>query len=363
MCRWSPDVRHWPRWLLAVVMVAGALVPVLPAHAITHAVPTGENYAAVGAAWLLITCCDDNDHNEAIEIPPYRPDNAVGTSGILIAPNVFLTTGSSFRNGRHVAVTFKNPLGAPPNPPPAPYDPFNPPPSDFTDPSTVYSGYVYYLPGFDFEDAHTRAGYDLAVVILDRAVTGVPLGTLAPIGSLKTGAKSFTAVTYGSPTKDPDTKDFQRRTSTWKLEKSSETTARLSGSQRHKVCDGDLGGPLFNQSGAATALIFKNSAFCKYGVTAAYRLDTARVYNFLCAVGNGQLNEVSIDNDLDPATGAQPVHYAAVVNPSVLTSAYCGAGGTTSQTDAATPHADHQQREHRHHEHGGGHHRAHGQRR
>jgi hypothetical protein len=314
--------------LVVLALIAGLLLPAAPARAIVGS--STENagaYPYVGAAWLLVNCCDENDEPYANPIPPLLSqedgDNRVRSTGILIAPNVFLTEGAQYRNGRRVAVSFKNPL--------APPDPLEPGvPSDFTDPDSVYEGYVYHLPGLDRETEERPIPRDAAVIILDEAVPWFDPDErprLAPLGALDDalGAEqtALTAVSYGPDIDDPAAWDVQRRTSQWDLTDLSASFATLHAPD-HWVCDGDQGAPLYNEEGQVTALLTIGAEFCEESEQAdGYRLDTRETRDFLCAVATDPLDTVEVDNDPDPDKGPSAVTYAPIVDAELLSSEFC----------------------------------------
>jgi hypothetical protein len=314
--------------MAALVIAVGVLLPTFPAAAIVGSTTDNAHaYPYVGAAWLLINCCDEHEEPYLNPIPPLlsqeEGDNRIRTTGILIAPNVFLTEGAQYRNGRRVAISFKNPIA-----PPAPLAPGVP--SDFTDPGTVYEGSAYHLPGLDRETDERPIPRDLAIIILDKSVPWFNVDEsprLAPIGALEKVRQSthpkLIAVSYGPDTDDPATWDVQRRTSQWELTSLSDAFATFEAPDRF-VCDGDQGAPIYDESGQVTALLTIGIRFCEEpGLADGYRLDTVEVRDFLCDVASGSLATVEVDNDPDPDRGPAAVNYAAIVDPHILSRQHC----------------------------------------
>jgi hypothetical protein len=327
--------------LLALVLILGLLLPALPARAIvdSHALDDPGDYPYVGAAWLVLNCCDDEGNPFVNSIPPDLPpgDNRVRTTGVLVAPNVFLTGGTQYRNGRRVAVTFENPIQT------ADF-------TDFYDPGSnpdgiAFAGFVFHMPGLDRGDDSTFAAFDLAVIVLDHPVPdalGVPIAPIAAEGALDAGGKKanrLRAVSYGPHNHKPHTWDFQRRTSRWEVTKRKATSLKLKGnSSDHFVCDGDQGTPLHTRSGDVAALFFIGPTFCdKEKVADAIRLDTAQARAFLCQVGREEFVDANgdpIENPNFPLLGSEgALDYPEVVEPEVLTDEFCAGSASAQSAD------------------------------
>jgi V8-like Glu-specific endopeptidase len=347
MCRWTRVERFSRlRLLLGLVLTLGVLLPALPAAAIVGRDDLAHpgDYPYVGAAWLVLNCCDDKGNPFPNPIPPDLSqsdrDNTVRTTGVLISPNVFLTEGAQYRNGRRVAVTFQNPITR----------------GDFTDiynrtsnpGGTTFEGYVFHLPGLDRNDDSTYAGFDLAAIVLDFPVPAsahVPFAKLAAVGALdptkKAKSQEFTAISYGPNNHDPSTWDFVRRSSSWQPKKIEATSVHFKGENHdYFVCDGDQGAPFLNKAGEVAALLYIGPTFCdKNQVADGYRVDTPLVRQFLCNVGTeGYLDAAAIPNPNYPLLGdAGALDYPDVINPSVLTDIYCD-GSANAQATAADKH-------------------------
>jgi hypothetical protein len=122
--------------------------------------------------------------------------------------------------------------------------------------------------------------HDLAVVVLDSAVTGVTPSALPAAGALEVpgvASQSFTNVGYGYYDRS-FTFDGYRRSSTSSLTTVKPTELRLS-DKPGGVCFGDSGGPrlLGNVVAAVTSTGNKNCT----GQSISYRLDTTAARTFL----------------------------------------------------------------------------------
>ncbi|HEU0115452.1 MAG TPA: hypothetical protein VFQ80_12285 [Thermomicrobiales bacterium] len=302
------------------------------------------DYPYVGAAWLLANCCDDNGDPFLNPIPPDLPagDNRVRTTGILVSPNVVLTEGAQYRNGRWVAVSFQNPL------------------TNFTDfydkdsnpNGTVYRGYVYHLPGLDREDPHTFKQYDLAVIILDQPVKGIDqFAPLAPVGALGAEQQAkgapLTVLSYGPNNNHPATWDFVRRASAWTATKIQETSIHLQGQKKsYFVCDGDQGAPAIDAAGDVTALLYIGPKFCHaHRAADGIRVDTPEARAFLCDVATKPLADVDNANGGLDGVDSPVVVYPKIDSPDVLAqfcdspaAARATAAGNADKTSAGRSH-------------------------
>ena len=353
---WTGAQRFAPsRLLLVLVLSVGTLLPAFPAAAIVGSSDLAHpgDYPYVGAAWLVYNCCDANGDPFLNPIPPDLPpgDNRVRTTGVLIAPNVFLTEGAQYRNGRRVAVTFQNPIER----------------ADFTNiynpnnnpGGTTFEGYVFHMPGLNRDDQSTYAQFDLAVIVLDFPVPWAasgPFARLAAVGALdptkKAKTQALTALSYGPNTNDPATWDFVRRSSSWETQKVQATSTQLKGdSPTYSVCDGDQGAPLVNKAGDVAALLYMGPKICQQNhVADGIRLDTPTVRQFLCNVGTaGYLDAAAIPNP-NPV-GPNPLGYPAISNPNVLTDTYCGESANARHHREHRPHQGKQGGHHHHDKH------------
>jgi hypothetical protein len=399
---------------VAFIAFVALLLPAIPAKAIWGSSPIDRpgKYPYVGAAWLRTNCCYDNppgedpgSYNFVMPNPPLYPfydadgdgdadpeeleGPKVRVNGILIAPNVVLTQGGYFRNGRRLAVSFREQIIDesltldPTQPyPPADFYPGNiainvgpdgvlgPLPNPFIiDPRNVakfdvgaadiYEGYAYQMPGLN-EEENGFVTNDLAVIILDKNVTGVPLVKLSAPGALdQKNALRVSVISYGPQGEEPDLArdadgdwkddafveellspytfwDFSQRQSQWTVTKVEGPRVRLEALQPSYYCDADEGAPFIDdKTGEVAALMTFWPDFCNDKIAYGYRLDTREVYNFLCDVGNGKLVDVPNSNPapgdlyLNDDEGVQPkgvVDYPDVTSDSRTTlHTYCDA--------------------------------------
>jgi hypothetical protein len=190
--------------VVALVLIAGLLLPALPVHAIhgSDPIPDGK-YPYVGGIWIRFNCCVmkeeagepvetyfampnppgypffDEDGDGDVD-PEFLEGPKVRANGVLIAPNVVLTQGAHFGNGRRVGVSFKEQIGD--------IDPEDD--AEFDEGADgVYAGSVYHMPGIDRESEGFIPN-DLAVIVLDENVAendyGSVLATLPALGALNT---------------------------------------------------------------------------------------------------------------------------------------------------------------------------------
>jgi V8-like Glu-specific endopeptidase len=247
------------RWLatfVAATAAAASLAAVAPA--IVGGGPDGNGHPEVGA--LLA--------------PQAYPDGTWETcTGTLIAPTVFLTAAHCDQGVDRVAVTFDSSYDAATG--------------------TAYWGTWHADPRFRKAQSDP---YDLAVVVLDRAVAGVAPARLPAAGSLD-GLKvgdGITAVGYGAqsvtmgkggPTfhyadvRYVATGSVNALTKAWI--RASMNPARGDGG----TCYGDSGGPNFLGAGPTETHIVAGTTITGDAVCRAtnvdYRLDTASARSFL----------------------------------------------------------------------------------
>ena len=148
--------------VMAGIAILAALLLAAPAGAITYGTPDGNRHPQVGA--LLAP-------------QPYSDGTWAACSGTLIAPTVFLTAAHCDLEVDRVAVTFDSS-----------YDPAT---------GTEHWGTWHADP--DYTQAQNDP-HDIAVVVLDQAVTGITPARLPAAGSLdslRVGTR-FTSVGYGA---------------------------------------------------------------------------------------------------------------------------------------------------------------------
>jgi trypsin len=241
-------------WVVAVATLALATA----AGAITYGVPDGNGHPEVGAL-LAQQAFSDGTWEEC--------------SGTLIAPTVFLTAAHCDEGVSRVAVTFDSTYVYPTG--------------------TTYWGTWHADPNYNQRQSDPQ---DLAVVVLDHPVRGIPPARLPAAGSLSglSGDQQFTPVGYGaqSVTSGPGGKIFHyadiRYVATGTLNSIDPTWLRISqnpATGNGGTCYGDSGGPNFLGAGPGETNIL--SATTITGDTACrstnvdYRLDTSSARSFL----------------------------------------------------------------------------------
>lgn len=239
--------------------LAGVLLALLvasPALAITYGVDDGNGHPNVGAL-----------------VGTYSGGQYAYCSGTLIAPIVFLTAAHCGENGEAVIVTF-DPVFA---------DGLN----------TTYTGTFYADPLYT---QRQNISHDLAVVVLDTAVSGITPAQLPTLNQLTTLGKNqqFTAVGYGGQeiTNAPGGKVFTyldtREVATSTFNALNPGYLRLSqnpATGNGGACYGDSGGPNFLGVGAGATNIIAGTTitgdrYCR-STNVTYRLDTPAARAFL----------------------------------------------------------------------------------
>jgi hypothetical protein len=243
--------------MLAAIALLAALMLVVPARAITYGTPDGNGHPEVGA--LLAP-------------QAYSDGTWAACSGTLIAPTVFLTAAHCDLGVDRVAVTFDSV-----------YDPAT---------GTEYWGTWHADP------AYTQAQndpHDLAVVVLDQAVTGIAPAQLPAAGSLDGLAVGtrFTSVGYGAQSVTIDhgpTFHYAdvRYVATGGLLAVNPSWLRISMNPARGdggTCYGDSGGPNFlgageSETNVVAAITVTGDFMCR-ATNVDYRLDTASARAFL----------------------------------------------------------------------------------
>jgi V8-like Glu-specific endopeptidase len=245
------------RKLILAAAAAISAVAATPAAAVTNGTPDGNRHPEVGA--LLA--------------PQAFPDGTwEECSGTLIAPKVFLTAEHCDEGLRQVTVTFD---------------------SVYEAPGTTYTGTWHGDPSYNHAASDPQ---DLAVVVLDRKVTGITPARLPEAGSLSNlgGTQKFTSVGYGaqSVTSGAGGKTFHyadvRYFGTGTLNTLTGTWLKISGNPSHgdsNTCYGDSGGPNFLGAGASETNIVAGTTItgdtpCR-STNVDYRLDTPNARAFL----------------------------------------------------------------------------------
>ncbi len=243
------------RKLLGPTTLLLALLCAAPASAITHGQYDGNKHPSVGG---LIGVSDGERY--------------VFCSGTLISPTVFLTAAhcTAALDGQKPYVTF---------------DP------DVDAQSPVIGGTAYGHPLYGSGGQNNT--YDIAVIVLDRAVTNITPARLPTAGLLdRTALRSqrFIAVGYGTVREDkrrgpqPLFSDAQRRfarqgflalTKSW-LKLSMNPSTGSGG-----TCYGDSGGPHFlGTTDVVVSITVTGDRFCR-ATDVTYRLDTPWARAFL----------------------------------------------------------------------------------
>ena len=245
----------------ALVAAVSLLLFAAPAHAITFGqVDTTNRFPNVGAAVF-----DDPDTGQ----------KEILCSGTLISPTVFLTAGHCTAHLESIGeedvwVTF---------------DP------SFDQASPLIHGTYYTHPLFGSGGQSNT--YDLAVIVLDRAVQGITpaeLPTLGMLDEMSLRRQRFTAVGYGTVREDkrrgPQSltfdglrrfadQGFRSLTKSW-LNLSMNPSTGSGG-----TCYGDSGGPHFLAgTNIVVSVTVTGDRFCR-ATDVTYRLDTLSARNFL----------------------------------------------------------------------------------
>jgi secreted trypsin-like serine protease len=207
---------------LIAVGAALALAVTGTAAAITNGAPDGTNHPNVGA--FLVQ----------------RPSGwRVLCTGTLVAPRVFLTashcTSYAEANGWTVGVTFQS--------------------TDAENPATVLAGHTVTNPLYRHGVSH-----DVSIILLDKAVTGIPFAKLPQVGLLdemkKTGAidTTYTNVGYGTHEKVKNAggpADFPFDGDRW-YSFSSYSALNQDDIHLHQKDNADEGGTCYGDSGGPT---------------------------------------------------------------------------------------------------------------
>jgi hypothetical protein len=320
--------RH--QFAIAIVLLVALLMPAIPVGALKGAEQTDSeqpyDYPYVGAIWRLTECCDNNDQ---IFLNP--DPGSVRNSGILVAPNVVLTTGSGFDNGELVAFSAESPV-----------------PRIEGQGRIGHRGFVFADPRFGpccQEGSYRHDNYfNMGVVILEQPIGGdIEFASLTDIGTLDAlkdtaGGQELIAVGYGTTEAPPAelSWDFQRRSATWELSGLKPAFVHTSAPGQHGPAPGDNGGPIL-VNGTVAALIHPWDGFARAkNVGLGYRLDTPDVRTFLCFVSQTDLDDEQIENSNDPVIEGKFTDYPDVIDPDGLLAAYCNDSSSVVQAESAS---------------------------
>jgi secreted trypsin-like serine protease len=243
--------------ILFLVVTVAALCAAPSAQAITYGGPDGTAHPNVGALLAPVAYSDGTWET---------------CSGTLISPTVFLTAAHCDQDVDRVAVTFD-----------ASYD---------AQTGTAYWGTWYANPSYNQRQSDPQ---DVAVVVLDDAVSGIAPAQLpeaGSLGNLAVGAP-FTSVGYGAQSVTIDhgpTFHYAdiRYVATGGLFAVNKSWLRISMNPSlgdGGTCYGDSGGPNFLGAGATAtdivaATTITGDAMCR-ATNVVYRLDTPSARAFL----------------------------------------------------------------------------------
>lgn len=242
------------RTTLALATALGIALTAAPAEAITNGTADGNAHPNVGGL---------------VAEEAYSDGTWIYCSGTLISPTVVLTAAHC-AEGNRVRVTFS---------------------SAYHDGDTVYAGTFYGDPlfGKSQNDPH-----DIAVVVLDRAVTSSTPATLPTAGSLAALPKDqrITSVGYGAydvvKAQGAGGHDFLyddvRNQAVGTLNATTQAWLRVSmnpSTGNGGTCYGDSGGPNFLGTSTTLAAITITGDFTCRATNVTYRLDTSSARDFL----------------------------------------------------------------------------------
>jgi secreted trypsin-like serine protease len=241
------------RTLLAALLLIIGLATAGSATAITNGQPDGTRHPAVGGL-----------------VAPTQYSDGTWTycSGTLISPTVFLTAAHCGDDGAAVRVTFA---------------------SQYKEGDKVYTGTFHADPLYSGTQSDP---HDIAVVVLDRSVTGIAPARLPSAGSLSDLSKDqrFTSVGYGAykVTNEPGGHrylyDDRRMVATGSLNATNKSWLHISGNPstgNGGTCYGDSGGPNFlGRTNVIAGITITGDAVCR-ATNVVYRLDTASARTFL----------------------------------------------------------------------------------
>jgi secreted trypsin-like serine protease len=240
------------RLLALTAATAAVLAAAAPAGAITNGTADGSRHPNVGGL---------------VAPTPYSDGTSLYCSGTLISPTVFLTAAHC-AEGTRVRVTFD-------------------PAYQVGDP--VSTGSFYADPAYSKVQSDP---HDIAVVVLDKAITTIRPATLPKANALAGLPKDqqFTSVGYGAyeVTNQPGGHrylyDDVRMTATGTLNAITPAWLRISmnpATGNGGTCYGDSGGPNFlGTSNVVAGTTITGDAVCR-STNVDYRLDTASARAFL----------------------------------------------------------------------------------
>lgn len=242
------------RKFAAAVVVVGCLAWTAPAGAITNGGLDGGRHPQVGGL---------------VADSAYSDGTWIYCSGTLISSTAFLTAAHCDEGGDgKVRVTFS---------------------AAYQDGDTTYSGTFHADPRYTYRQNDT---HDIAVVVLDKAVSGIRPAKLPTADSLSTLPRDqiFTSVGYGAyevtngPGGHQYLYDDVRMRAQGTLNAVNRTWLRISmnpATGDGGTCYGDSGGPNFlGDSRTVAATTITGDAICR-ATNVDYRLDTPSARSFL----------------------------------------------------------------------------------
>jgi len=240
------------RRLSTLAALAATLIAPASAGAITNGAADGNRHPNVGGL---------------VGATQYSDGTWLYCSGTLISPTVFLTAAHC-AEGSRVRVTFDTAYQAG---------------------DKVYAGTFHGDPAYDQKQSDP---HDIAVVTLDKAVTGITPARLPAAGSLSRlpSDQQFTSVGYGAyeVTNQPGGHQYLyddvRMVATGTLNSINAAWLRISmnpSTGNGGTCYGDSGGPNFlGSTNVVAATTITGDAVCR-STNVDYRLDTAPARAFL----------------------------------------------------------------------------------
>jgi hypothetical protein len=241
------------RLLAITALTVGALAFAAPAAAVTHGSADGDLHPSVGGL---------------VASKAYSDGTWLYCSGTLMSPTIFVTAAHCGDEGESVRVAFS---------------------SAYTDGDPVYTGTFHADPLYNWRESNPD---DLAVVVLDSAVSGITPALLPAAGSLSDlpAKQVITGVGYGAyeVTNQPGGHHFLyddvRMYAAGTLNATNKSWLRISenpATGNGGGCYGDSGGPNFvGDSNINAAITITGDAICR-ATNVAYRLDTPSAREFL----------------------------------------------------------------------------------
>jgi secreted trypsin-like serine protease len=240
--------------IAALTLAAALSVVAAAAHAVVYGTPDGNGHPAVGGL---------------VADQAYSDGTWIYCSGSLISPTVFLTAAHCGEGGDgRVRVTFA---------------------SAYQDGDKVYAGTFHADPAYPGPESDP---HDMAVVVLDKAVTGITPVTLPTAGSLSALANDtpIVGVGYGAYAVPNGPGGHQylyndvRLAATGSLNSVTKSWLKISENSAQGYgggCYGDSGGPNFlGSTDVEAATTITGDAICR-STNVAYRLDTVSARDFL----------------------------------------------------------------------------------